>query len=291
MKRHEVFLTVLILCAASGSGGTAPRQWGLPLPEPHQLVGVEGRLDELYGDGVTSQRIVVDLGGAVGPPSAFETLREWTVLGAGGWAHAQLVDIEKRCEYLCGTEEGSESCYYVAIIEQAGVTQDIGVMLAALPGSFDLLDYAALSPRPVASLKAVLTPSDRYTGLFENEDYRVIAYDGDTLKLAFRRRADGNEHVYEAEAAQCSAEIYGTFKLTSVNCDALSVLSDGEPLIVSYADYNIPKTIPLAEFTFGNSKYYVVRYGAKAQDIIGLVAAAPWGWRGLFKGRDRALIC
>lgn len=294
MRRHEGLLTGLLLFVSAASGDAAPREWNLPIPEPRQLVGVETRLDPKFNErsgGDSTPFIVVDLGEAMGPLPAFKPLQEWTVIGADGWVHAQFVDIEKRCEYLCGTEEESESCYYVAILARKGDAADIGRPLAAVPGAFDLLEYTALAPERLASPEAVLKPTDQYTGLFENEDYRVIAYDGDALKFALRYQSGGNEHVHEIEVADCSAQVYGYFKLMSINCNGVSVLSGGAPLIVSQPDYNIPKAIPLAEFTFGNTRYYVVRYGSKAEDIIGLVAAAPSGWRGLFKGRERALLC
>jgi|GEM_PF-4116813 len=268
------------------------RLGGIPLPAPYQLIGVEARASTtLYENqaALSPKHIVIDLGDAEGrAPPDFEDFQHWTILGERGWAQATKIEFEKRCEFLCGGEE--ESCYYVAIVTLNDQSADIGAPLAAIEGEYALEAYAAPSSSALEQLP--LEPSDQYTGLFEKEDYRVLSAKGDDLRLAFRWRNDSNDHVFEVEAAHCAAHSFENFGLENTVCGSISILSgDGAPLIASYADYNSSKTIPLVAFDYGGSRFYAVRYGAKAQDIIGIIAATPQGWRGDFKGRERALLC
>ncbi len=302
MVRHiQVIKSALTgaVCALAASTTATPQEPApehrldeIVLPAPNQLVGTERRASTtLYDEqGALTQRyIVIDLGKVEGRPTPkFEDFQNWTILGERGWAHAVKIDIEKRCEYLCGGEE--ESCYYVAIVSLSDPDADIGLPLAAIEGVYDLENYA----RPASSdlTQIPLVPSDQYTGLFEKEEYRIVSAGDDGMKIAFRWRNDSNEHQFEVDAAQCKAQSFGEFGLENTQCNAITVLSgSGAPLIASYADYNSSKTTPLVAFEYDGARFYAVRYGAKAQDIIGLVAATPQGWRGHFKGRDRALLC
>lgn len=292
----------LLAAAVSAPCAAAPHEWGLPIPAPRQLMSAETRLDPKYNErsgGDSGTYMVVDLGQAGGPPPNIDETQMWTILGERGWAHGRLADIEKRCEYLCGVEDGAESCYYVALIAPDEDPARIGRPLAATPGTFDLLEYTVLDDGAPPDRHFQLKLSDRFAGILkrayagsvEEEDYRLDYYDGDAMKLSVRWRNENSEQIYEIEGRKCSAKSYGYFQLTEISCDAFSALAGDEVLLVSQADYNAPKATPLAEFTVGGSKYYVVRFGAKAEDIVGLVAAAPSGWRGLFQGRGRDLLC
>jgi hypothetical protein len=53
----------------------------------------------------------------------------------------------------------------------------------------------------------------------------------------------------------------------------------------------LPGRLALQDYVSLESRHYVVQYGAKVQDVIGLVSAEPAGWRARFRGRAWAQIC
>ena len=265
----------------------------IALPAPYQIVSVESRAPQaVYAEGDTPlgpAQIVIDLGEVKGRElPAYEELQTWTIIGEKGWSRAAKIEFQKRCDYLCGGED--ESCYYVAIASLADEHADIGAPLGAIKGDYALTEFSPLIGTPLAALP--FTASDQFSGLFEKEDYRIVSASADNVKLAFRQRNETNDHIYEVEDAACTALAYESLGLENATCKAISILSgSGVPLIASDADYNSSKTTPLVAFSYSGARYYAIRYGAKAEDIIGLVKAEPQGWRSRFKGRGRALMC
>ena len=159
-----------------------------------------------------------------------------------------------------------------------------------IEGAFELEDYVILTPEPLEGTPLAI--SENFSGLFPKEDYRVSSHSDNAATIAIRWPTDSGAYTVDVEAADCTTHRYEALGLENTTCNSISILfGSGTPLIVSQADYNLSKTTPVAAFTYGGVRHYVIRYGAKAQDIIGVVKSAPEGWRGLFRGRDRALLC
>jgi hypothetical protein len=292
---------LVLLLTAFGGGSRAP----LPaLSAPYQIDGYEWP----GGEGVAGSRLVViglgrapDLGSPyAGVPVPASDQLEWmTLLGTRGWVHAARVKLERRCEYLCDYD-GPEECRWVGLYAPQG-PGEIGDIVGALPGRLDLAAFAALEPLPLEPRTPQdLDPIARLTAADTSAALLWDAYgSGMTLRVtewgAARGRIVGflgsdyaDEQPIEADACRAAAYEW----LLAIECNEFAVLaSGGEPLLVSLADYNMSSAEPLARFDYGGSRHYVVRFGAKAQDVVGLVSGEPAGWRARFRPRDWAQLC
>jgi hypothetical protein len=107
------------------------------------------------------------------------------------------------------------------------------------------------------------------------------------LTLAQR---DPSGEVVRLQGEQCESAHDG--ELLSLSCSGFAlIVADGRPLLFSYPDYNIAAAEAVATFTLHGRVHYLVRYGAKAQTVFGLIARGPEGWQALFRPKDYALLC
>ena len=290
---YALICGIIPTIAATPEPALPSQNYKIAMPALFQIVGLESRAPQtVYAEGDAAlgpAQIVIDLGEANDRElPAYEELQTWTIIGEKGWSRAAKIEFQKRCDYLCGDED--ESCYYVVIVSLTDEHADIGAPLGAIEGDYALTEFSPLIGAELAALP--FNASDQFSGLFEKEDYRIVSASADNVKLAFRRRNETSDHIYEVEDAACTALAYESLGLENTTCKAISILSgSGVPLIASYADYNGSKTTPLVAFSYNGARYYAIRYGAKAEDIIGLVKAESQGWRSRFKGRGRALMC
>lgn len=276
-----------------------------PPAAPYQIEGIEISANP-FGAGV-ARMVVVGLGRApdlaspeVGIPVPAGDDLEWlTLLGTTGRAHAYRVRVERRCEFLCGYEESadSEECHWVGLYS-THAPLDVGDVVAAVPGRLELIDYLPLAPisRPsqAGDPLAELTTSREPVALLW-DDYgarmtlRVEAWDAAAGRIAaFLGTPYGEGQPLNGQGCRAAAYEW----LLAIECDAFAVLaSGGEPLLVSLADYGMPGVVPIARFEYAGSRHNVVRFGAKAQDVVGFVSAEPAGWRARFRPRDWTLMC
>lgn len=286
------FVTAALPLSASGQASP-------PLDAPWQIEGIE-----LASDGSTDavQVVIVGLGRAPGPESpdaggpvpAGDELEWVTLIGTGGFAHASRLSIERRCEFLCGYD-GPEECHWVGRYNTHPPLPDIGTLLAAIPGRLDLLDYTTLAPDDGENLMArlAITRADSATellwGVYDQEaTLRVDDWEPSTGRFEGVLGTQYSEQTLAAAACRSSAFEW----LLAIDCGSFALLAGGgDPLLISQADYNSPKIEPLARFEYAGSRHYVVRVGAKAQDVIGFVSGEPAGWRGRFRPRDWASMC
>lgn len=294
---------VVLFPTAYGHGSRAPLA---SLSAPYQVDGYEWPAGS---SGVAGSRLVAiglgrapDLGSpeAGVPVPASDELEWMTLLGTHGWVHAARVSIERRCEYLCDFD-GPEECRWVGLYAPQAPAGQVGDIVAALPGRLDLADFQALEAVPVEALTprdldptAMLTAADTsaallWDGYASGMTFRVTDWEAASGRIAGLLGSDYSEDQ-PIEADDCRAAVYEW--LLAIECDEFAVLaSGGEPLLVSLADYNMSSAEPLARFDYGGSRHYVVRFGAKVQDVVGLVSAEPAGWWARFRPRDWAQLC
>lgn len=306
------FAAAALLVTAGIAVGATPSHQAVPssdqvapLPAPYQVDGYE-RLP--YDGGTVGTEVVVvgfgrapDLGSpdAGIPLPASEALEWMTLLGTRGWVHAARVKIERRCEYLCSWD-GPEECRWVGLYSPQR-PDDPGGIVAALPGRLALTGFTALEPAavqqpgpiafdPMASLEVTDTSAtllwDSYGA---GMTFRATEWDAASGHISGLLGSDHGEDQ-RLEADDCAVAAYEW--LLAADCGNFALLaSGGEPLLVSLGEYNMPSVEPLARFEFAGSRHYVVRFGAKAQDVVGLVSGEPAGWRARFRPRDWAQIC
>lgn len=309
----HLFAAVVLLATVGGGGSWAPlaaqtdARYGVvaSLSGPYQIDGYEWPAG---WEGVAGSRLVtVGLGRApdLGSPDAgipvpaSDELEWMTLLGTRGWAHAVRVAIERRCEYLC-SPGGPEECRWVGLYAPQG-PGEVGDIVAALPGRLDLTAFRALESAPIESTPpSALDPTARLTasdsssallwdGYASGMTLRVTDWDAPSGRFAGYLGSDyADERPIEADG--CGAAAYEW--LLAIECDGFTVLAaGGEPLLVSLADYNVSSAVPLVRFEYAGSRHYVVWFGAKAQDVVGLVSGEPAGWRARFRPRDWAQMC
>lgn len=292
-----------VLCSAFAlwvalPGAAAAQETPL-LQSPWQIEGIEIPAD---GSEDQVQLVIVGMGRAAdfespdagGPVPSGDDLEWVTLLGTEGWAHASRSSIERRCEFQC-SYDGPEECHWVGIYNTHTPLRGVGMVLAALPGRLDLAEYTPVVPDEGENLMARLRPSRDgevpellWSGHAEDAGLRVDAWDASAGRLAGSLVSQYGEHALASDDCRMRAFEW----LLVIDCADFSVLaSGGGPLLVSIAEYNSPKVEPLARFDYAGSRHYVVRLGAKAQDVIGLVSGEPEGWRARFRPRDWASLC
>lgn len=306
MQATSVLVTAISLIAAAPAIGAIAIPAGTPqdagsrvLRAPYQIDSVQ-RTKELYNS-VPVEVVVVALGRAgdrhspnAGIPLPNDDDLTWmTILGTRGFVHASRSAIERRCEHLCGDD--MEECHWVGLYGSPASLDAIGDPVAALPGRLNLTDYVGLADvRAAADPLAGLAPGDSAQALLwgpwdDGEAHlSVTRWDPSGGAFAGELRFDGHASPLVAEGCESSSHDW----LLEIDCGSFALLASGDrPLLLSWADYNLPKVEPLARFTHNGSRHYAVRFGAKAQDVVGLVSAEPAGWRARFRPRDWALIC
>lgn len=296
--------------AITGCPPVAPAQ-SVSLEAPYQVEGLEYASGQ-PAEGEIPPLVLVGLGSAADrwsnvtgePMPADDTLASMTILGTRGFAHATRVSVERRCEYPCAYER-SEACHWTGLYRLEAPLASIGEVVGALPGRLDLQGYVSLESSPmsndasdgdpgrpsIATLAASGSPAELlWSGPWGDPPpmrLTVEKWDGESGRLDVTL-IWGGEVSLVGEACESSVHEW----LLAVDCEEFAVLaSGGDPLLLSLSDYNRAKTEPLARFVYGGSRHYVVRYGAKAQDVTGLVSAEPAGWRARFRGRAWGQIC
>lgn len=290
-------LCALPLALSSQTVGDAPAV----LSAPYQLEGVQSGGTEI---GDPSVQVLVGMGRAPDPESPdvgipvpdSDALAWMTLLGTDGWVLAALVSIERRCEFMC-SYDGPQECHWVGLYSPGGTLAEIGVPVAAIPGQLMLEEFTALTGAPdappdnMATLAVGAAPEPLLWEPWPDDwspAYTVSGFDvkAGTLSLQYQN-GDQTGSIDDANCTSVAREW-----LLTVNCGSVSVLAaGGKPLMLSQADYNSPAAQVMARFDHGGSRHYVVRFGAKAQDVVGLVSGEPAGWRARFRPRDWASLC
>jgi hypothetical protein len=267
-----------------------------PLGAPYQVLGAAMFRDDRYrmetGLGLQSPRILVDLGNAQdrGLPDA-ASLREVTIVGTAGVARGTLEDIRKECDYLCGDE--GEECHYVGLVVLNGALVDIGTPLVALAGGHELSDFrpweGTTGMPPAPPRRSVFSPLAWSPYPDYAPAYRIESWDAPSRSLTLAQR-DPSGEVVRLQGEQCESAHDG--EILSLSCSGFAlIVADGRPLLFSYPDYNIAAAQAVATFTLHGQVHYLVRYGAKAQTVFGLIVRGPEGWQALFRPKNYALLC
>lgn len=305
MHATSILVTTVSFIAAASAIGASPvgaAQDAVPrvVTAPYQIDSVERSID-LYNPAPVDV-VVVALGRAgdrqspdAGIPLPDDDDLAWmTILGTRGFVHASRSAIERHCEHLCGDE--LEECHWVGLYGPQTPLEAIGDPVAALPGRLNLTDYVgsddlAGTTDPLASFAPGNSSEALLWGPWDDDGEArllVTRWDPSDGTLAGELRFNGHTSPLSADDCESSPHDW----LLEIDCGHFALLASGDrPLLLSHADYNLPKVEPLARFTHGGSRHYVVRFGAKAQDVVGLVSAEPTGWRARFRPRDWALLC
>jgi hypothetical protein len=275
---------------------TEPNRAEVAPDAPYQVEGVVVLRDDHdrmgTGLGLQPPRVLIDLGSARdGRFPETPGLREVTIIGTEGAAEGTLEDIYKDCQFLCGDD--AEECHFVGVVVLAGRLDTIGTPLIALAGKREISSFRpwagtsgmppAPPPRSVFS-PALWSPYPDYA-----PGYRIESWDTTLRSLTLAMR-DPSGEVHRLTGEQCDGAHDG--ELSSLSCSGFALLiAEGRPLLFSYPDYNLPAAEVVASFTQAGEAYHLVRYGAKAQTVFGLVTRGPEGWRALFRPKDYALLC
>lgn len=286
-----VWLALVVLIFTIGAGRA-----DVPSGAPYQIEGVVSFRDDHYrmgtGLGLQPPRVLIDLGNARdGRFPDTSGLREVTIVGTDGTAHGMLEDIYKDCQFLCGDE--AEECHFVGVVVLQGHLELVGTPLVALAGKREISGFrpwvrtsgmpAKLSRLSVFS-PAIWSPYPDFA-----PGYRIESWDAPTRSLTLAQRNPSGE-VRQLQGEDCEGAHDG--ELSSLSCSGFALLiAEGRPLLFSYPDYNLPAAEPVASFTQAGETYHLVRYGAKAQTVFGLVTRGPEGWHAFFRPKDYALLC
>ncbi|MDH3297464.1 MAG: hypothetical protein OEM23_02410 [Gemmatimonadota bacterium] len=270
------------------------------LVAPYQIESVETRFDIYDGEmpmiGVAFKRAPDSSDPEAGMASSELAPPEWvTIIGEAGWLHASLSSVEKRCEFPCSLDGGDE-CHWTGLYVPAGVLADVGTPVAAIPGRLELTEFTRLDEDTgeTESLARLEAGGEYAPMLWERTPdwtpaYRVDSWDEATGLLNLTIVQPGGE-PQSIPARECRTTPREW--LLTVDCGGLSLLaSAGRPLLLSWPDYNSAKVDVIARFDYAGSRHYVVRFGSKAQDLVGFVSGEPAGWRARFRQRDWAQLC
>ena len=265
-----------------------PGAAGEALQAPYQIESVS--IDLRGRDGRDESRVyayVVDLD----QPKALrqgeaDRWLEATVLTEIGAERAQLVEIRKSCEFLCGVEE-RETCHYQAVVV---LPQDSGAnAFVAFAGTVEVTDFEMLTATPLPSSEAwsrdfheVIWPED------DSGRIRIDGWNAKTKRLQFSMQAMGEERSFDEQACRAGTAA----GLTQLACHGIAVIAaDGVPLLLSVPDYNDAIATPVARFTANGEAHVLVQLGLKAQTIYGLLVKRGDKWVPLFRRAERALLC
>jgi hypothetical protein len=279
--RFAAPLALALILPAAGAAGEA-------LQAPYQIEGVS--IDLRGRDGRDESRVyayVVDLDQARAlRQGEADRWLEATVLTEIGAERAQLVEIRKSCEFLCGVEE-EETCHHQAVVV---LPQDSGAnAFVAFPGTVEVTDFEMLTATPLPSSEAwsrdfheVIWPED------DSGRIRIDGWNAKTRRLQFSMQAMGEERSFDEQACRAGTAA----GLTQLACHGIAVIAaDGVPLLLSVPDYNDAIASPVARFTANGETHVLVRLGLKAQTIYGLLVKRGDKWIPLFRRAERALLC
>jgi hypothetical protein len=306
-----------VASTALGSVTLSLPQAGL-LPPPYQVAGIERRLPdrdvEAGVPGLDDAVVVVELDDADSmPPPDREFLARATIVGTDGVAAAHLVDVERRCEFLCSDERAS--CRHVALYSGFDPAR-LGTPLLALPGEWTLTDHAAAEP--VAEVAAEAAARDRRRPPTETVAdiealRRLLAADDEPVRLIWSSYEDDptryrlvpdptapeglaletlqwDGQVVVTPARECAYAVVDG--IGSLDCSGFATLLDGaRPLLVSLTDYNLDIAQVVASFVHDARTYHVIRLGLKAQTVFGLLVQTGDGWTALLRPRTFDLLC
>jgi len=284
---------LLVLLVAGAGSPFVPASSEL-LPAPLQIDGVERDLTGRWG--LETDVVQVDLGAAEGKPVPDgDHFQKMTILGTTGASPAFLQDIRRVCDFLCGDE--AEECHYVARVSPTRPLDEIGTPLAAIPGEHRIEAYRVPETETVADplelpaewlgrdFESPIWPTDPGSSL----EYRLRESSTADRELRLEYHWSGGE-VYSVDDRDCS--LRQSADLTELACSSFAMITqDGQPLLVSLADYNSSSAETVASFESNGTAYRVVRLGLKAQTVFGLLVRTESGWRALIRPRDYALLC
>ena len=208
------------------------------------------------------------------------------LVGSEGVAtDASLLTRELRCVYLCG-DGGGESCRDTGLIDWQG--QEIGEPLLAIAGMTgevtDFVSYVDVEPtEEIPELN-----SDRVALLSPpNTSLSVTSQEG-----ILRLTGESYENPVESEPTQCSWTDYGESGLESLTCQwEAMLLHRGQPLLLSYADYNVAQANVVNWFTVKGRRYYTAVLGQKGYTAYGLLFETDEGWQVVFSTHDWPTLC
>jgi len=291
----RLITTLGLLSFASATADPVSGQ--VPSPAPYPVNGLERDLSERYGERAGTVLVRVDLGAAdTTPPPEREGRWSMTILGSDGAVEGELVDIVKRCEYLCGVA-GGETCHMEGLLAPRGPMEAIGTPLAAWPESVPVAGYRPIAGDTVAGDEVPLAlpapdsgpaspvwpPAEPYT-----PRYRLLPHDSAGVAAVLVSYVDDDR--YTARATDCELRRFDALALLA--CTGIAVLLEGDrPLLVSFPDYNMPAAEPVARFDLEGQLHYLARLGLKAQTVYGVLWRDAAGWHALFRPRDYPLLC
>ncbi len=201
-------------------------------------------------------------------------------------SRTSLYEFEKRCEFLCGDD--AEECHHTALIHYNN--QDIGTPLLALVGITGEISgfrkYEATETSEINELniekQPLSWPADNYLSLDmkNNEVTFTASYEG------------RGAYSYDASAPDCKTIKYLDSGFERLSCNGVEFLMhDQNPLLMSYADYNVSSVQVLNEFRIDNQVYYTVLLAMKAYTAYGVLTRTESGWRFIVRPADWASIC
>lgn len=200
-------------------------------------------------------------------------------------ADARVFTRELRCVYLCG-DGGGESCRDTGLIDWH--SQPIGEPLLAIAGlSGEITDFVSYGDaKPTEEIPEL--DSDRATLLSPPSTSVSMSTQGDDLKLA----VESYGNPLDLLPNQCTWTDYGESGLGSLTCQWEAVLMHrGQPLLLSYADYNVAQAGVVSRFTVSEQVYYTVVLGQKGYTAYGLLFETSDGWQVIFSAKDWPTLC
>ena len=211
--------------------------------------------------------------------------RFWLVGSAGVATDAHLFTRELRCVYLCG-DGGGEECRDTGLIDWQG--QAIGEPLMAVAGlTGEVTDFVSFldveSTEEIPELN-----SDRVELLSPSG----ISLSVSSQESALRLTGESYWNSIESEPTQCTWTDYGESGLGSLTCQQEAVLfQGGEPLMLSYSDYNVAGATVVNGFTVEGRRYYTAVLGQKGYTAYGLLFETDEGWQVVFSTHDWPTLC
>lgn len=266
------------------------------LEAPYQVDGFIEVFDTTEPVDVGRVSVLVDLGTAENQrPPDDQGPGPMTVIGTEGFAVLPYGEIQKHCDYLCGTAEG-ETCHYVGIFDLSS-KDSVGRPLAAVSSADRISNFKSLEDLPEVESPYEYQSTLRGTDVrplwdphaSEQIRYRLSPWDPKRRGFDLETLWAGSNSVSE-ELSDCRVVSYAG--LDFATCQSRSVILDrGRPLIVDFPDYNVPSARPMAAFDHQGIEYIVFELGLKAQTVYGLLFRTNAGWQARVRPRDYPGLC
>ncbi len=204
----------------------------------------------------------------------------------GVTSQASLYEFEKRCEFLCGDE--AEECHHTALINYNG--QAIGTPLLALVGlAGEISGFQKIEPGDTDPTAEFSIPET--TLVWPPDNFLALDFGGGKVNFSAGKTGKG-AYSYDAGAPDCKLISYTNTGFSRLSCNGLEfLLHEQQPLLMSYADYNISSVQVLNTFQVNGQAYYTVLLALKAYTAYGILTLDETGWRFIVKPADWAQLC